>query len=89
MDDDLKAILELYRASKEKPVEKWDHNGFMMLYPDGGKASTSVEQIKQPKDGTQIPICIDKLEKWDHAGFNILYSKNKTGEKKTKHKKKK
>lgn len=86
MDDELKAILALYKASKEKQTERWDHSGFNTLYPNGvGTEATS----KPPIDGPQIPIDVDKLDRWDHSGFNLLYNirTTKKKSKKSSHKK--
>jgi hypothetical protein len=76
----LKAILALYKSAKEKPVERWDHSGFMMLYPNGTEAATTskAQEKKPPIDAPQIPINVDTLEKWDHSGFKRLYSANST-----------
>jgi hypothetical protein len=47
--DDLKAILALYKDAKEKPSEKWDHSGFMELYPHQNQANPSTSNIKKVK----------------------------------------
>ena len=92
MDDDLKAILALYRAPKEKPVEKWDHNGFLTLYPNGidssmplpSSSQSTSTNIKPSIDLPQTQSNIDKIEKWDHAGYNLLYKKSRNLKKKAK-----
>ena len=69
----------MYKSTNEKTVQKWDHNGFLMLYPEGEKASSNInsgEFTEPPNEKAQVSTNIDNLEKWDHAGYNILYNSN-------------
>lgn len=91
LDEDLKAILALYKATNQKAVQKWDHNGFLMLYPEGLTASKSTSAVftESKSDQPEVSVNIDNLKKWDHAGYNILYDnkKDESQGSKTRHKK--
>ena len=78
IDEDLKAVLALYRSAKEKPLEKWDHSGYQLLYPnvsnDIHEKSGSRFLSKSPIGTPQKSISINRAEKLDHAGYDILNS---------------
>lgn len=78
LDEELKAILALYKDAKApKTTERWDHSGFMALYPNGVASPPRMQQ-PPPQPQSIVPINVDKLEKWGHEGYNLLYGPKKT-----------
>lgn len=49
--DDLKVLLALYKESKAKPVERWDHTGFKELYPDYEPAEKRPNSFDSDRSG--------------------------------------
>lgn len=76
--DDLKAILALYKSTKESNDEKWGHSGFQELYPD----------LKSSKTESKKMSIDDKLELMSEESNKIKKEKKRKSKKKKKKSKK-
>ena len=76
--DDLKVLLALYKDVNKKSEEKWDHSGFMELYPNG------VEDAKKPRTETKRRLSTDSS---DHNRRSSSRKKSKHKRSHSKHKK--
>ena len=77
--DDAKVLLALYRDINKKAEEKWDHSGFLELYPNG------VEEAKKTRTETTRRPSADSS---DHKSRSLSKKKSKHKKSHSKHRKK-